>query len=113
MAVGKEMAERSLTIDFANAAQLKDRDCDGCILMPICPTCYGSNFAATGDITKKDRDLCALTKTMAMANSYLWYRLLDRYDDDELGINRERRKLLTDGIVAIQDGFTNDFKTLG
>lgn len=110
MAVGEEMAECSLSIDFANAAQLKDRECDGCTLMPICPTCYGSNYAATGNITKKDKDLCALTKTMAMANSYLWYRLLDRYDDKKLGISRERRKLLTDGIVAIQDGFAFDSK---
>ena len=110
MAVGKEMARQSLTIDFANAAQLKDPECDGCILMPICPTCYGSNYAATGNIAKKDRDLCTFTKTMAMANSFLWYRLLEKYSDEELRISRERRKLLTDGIVAIQEGFPTDFK---
>lgn len=113
MAVGREMAVRSLSIDFTNAAQLQDPDCDGCVLLPICPTCYGSNYAATGDITKKDHDLCELTKTMAMANSYLWFRLLDRYSDEELGINRERRKLLTDGIIAIQKGFETDFKSAG
>ena len=112
MAVGKEMAERSLAIDFTSAVQLKDPECDGCMLMPICPTCYGSNYAATGDITKKDRSLCALTKTMAMANSYLWFQLLNTFDDEELMISRDRRKLLTDGIVAIQEGFVADFKNV-
>ena len=105
LAVGEKMAKESLKIDFSQAAQLKDPDCEGCCLLPICPTCYGSNFASTGDVSKKDKNLCRLTKIMALANSYLQYRLLSEKSDEELGITQSQRKLLTDAIVVIQNTF--------
>lgn len=108
LSVGDEMAEKSLKIDFSSAVQLMDKNCEGCCLLPICPTCYGSNFAATGDISKKDKNLCRLTKIQAMANSYYKYRLLRDRTDNELGITIERRKLLTDAILRIQKAFSTD-----
>lgn len=106
MSIGDELAQKSLNIDFSKPAQLMDPDCRGCCLLPICPTCYGSNYAATGDVTKKDKDMCRLTKAQAVANSYFKYRLLSTKTDEELGITIERRKLLTDAIVRIQHAFS-------
>lgn len=103
LSVGDELSEKSLKIDFSNTDELIDPECRNCSILSICPTCYGSNFASTGDVRKKDRNLCKLTKIMAMANSYLWYEKLQQYSDDELGIDIERRKELTDAIVIIQN----------
>ena len=102
LSVGKDLSEKSLDIDFSVSEQLMDPDCKNCRILSICPTCYGSNFASTGDVRKKDRNLCRLTKIMALANSYLWYEKLRQYSDEELGIDIERRKEITDSIVAIQ-----------
>jgi len=103
LSVGSEKAERSVEIDFEKDDALQDRMCDGCILIPICPTCYGSNYAKTGNVSKKDEGECKMNKLIILANSYLRYRLLTRYTDEELGITIQDRKRLTDAIVAIQN----------
>lgn len=108
LAIGHEKAEASRSIDFSKAVQLMDPDCNGCCLLPICPTCYGSNYAATGDLTKKDKNLCQLTKIQAVANSYFKYQLLELRSDEELGINEEQRKLITDAIITIQKRFVKE-----
>lgn len=105
LALGKEKSMQSLNIDFSKAVQLQDKECNGCCLLPICPTCYGSNYATTGDVTRKDKNICRLTKIMALANSFLKYKLLTKYTDEELKITLKQRKMLTDGIVSIQNKF--------
>lgn len=107
LSIGIEQAELSHKIDFGNDDVLRDSMCDGCILIPICPTCYGSNYARTGDISKKDKSECELNKLTILANSYFRYRLLNRYTDEELGITIYDRKRLTDAIVAIQNHMRN------
>ena len=102
LSVGNELAEKSLKIDFSESGRLMDPECKDCPILSVCPTCYGSNFASTGDVRKKDRNLCKLTKIIALANSYLWYEKLQRYSDDDLGIDIEKRKELTDAISIIQ-----------
>lgn len=106
LAIGEIKAKESLNFDFSQNMKLMDKDCKGCCLQPICPTCYGSNFAATGDISIKDKELCKLTKLQAMANSYLWYMKLETKSDEELGITIEQRKILTDAIIKIQKSFS-------
>lgn len=105
LALGEEKAIKSFDIDFSQAVQLQDKDCNGCCLLPVCPTCYGSNYATTGDVSQKDKNICRLTKIMALANSFLKYKLLTKYTDDDLKITTERRKMLTDGIISIQKNF--------
>ena len=43
--------------------------CRECVVKTMCPTCYGSNYAATGDIYKKDDGLCILEKIIFYANA--------------------------------------------
>lgn len=108
LSIGDEKAKRSYNIDFENDDDLRDRMCDGCILIPICPTCYGSNYARTGSVSKKDENECKMNKLTILANSYFRYRLLSRYTDEELGITIQDRKRLTDAIVAIQGYMRNE-----
>jgi len=103
LAIGDEKSEQSLRIDFSKANELMDPDCKGYVLLSVCPTCYGSNYASTSDIRKKDQNICELTKIMALANSFLWYKKLMAYSDDELGIDIMLRKELTDAITIIQE----------
>ena len=41
-----------------------DKKCQDCLLVDICPTCYGSNFLSSGNIFSKTDEFCNLTKIM-------------------------------------------------
>lgn len=72
VSVGKENAKRAGEINFYNIIpdELNDHDCLYCKLSPICPTCYGSNYAMTGNIYSKDKNICELTKITIKARAY-------------------------------------------
>lgn len=103
LSIGEEKAKLSLAIDFSDTKALMDSACKKCCLRPICPTCYGNNFASTGDVSKKDINLCELTKIQAKANSYLWFKKLNQFTLEELNISIEDKKLITDAIIKIQN----------
>lgn len=105
LALGEKSASLMQNIDFSNLEILMDPDCKGCILLSMCPTCYGSNYATTGCISKKDTNLCSLTKLTALAASYMQYNKLIRYTNEDLKIDDCRRKELTDAIILIQAAF--------
>lgn len=65
-------------IDFDNSSLLHDARCDGCILYPICPTCYGINYLETGDPAHRNATLCSVTKLRAAACAYLEAQRLAR-----------------------------------
>lgn len=59
---GKEKSEASLSIDFSDPKQYISEHCNNCQLLPICPTCYGSNYIARGNIANRDTSICELHK---------------------------------------------------
>ena len=107
LSIGEIKSNQSFNIDFTDDNALRDPMCDNCLLITICPTCYGSNYANTGDVSRKDKNECELSKLTILANSYYKYKLLATYSDEELGITVEHRILLTDAIVAIQSFFAD------
>jgi len=58
-------------IDFTQVPSFNDSSCFECMLEPICPNCYGMNYYATGDVLKRERSLCDVTKIRTLAVSYL------------------------------------------
>lgn len=68
---GGEKALRSKSLVFEDADRLLDPMCSGCVIHPICPTCYGSNYLMRDNIAKRDEALCRLTKVRALACSFL------------------------------------------
>ena len=63
--VGEAEAKRALTIDFSNPEleeHQMDEACRTCSIRNVCPTCYGNNYATTGDIYKKDMRLCEMNR---------------------------------------------------
>ena len=40
-----------------------DKECTGCPIQRICPTCHGMNYLERGDVGKRDKRLCPFIKT--------------------------------------------------
>ncbi len=78
--VGEEKAKESLNIDFSSLEideNKIDIECRNCILKNVCTTCYGANYEATGNIYKRDKNMCLLIKTELKATAYFAIRLLE------------------------------------
>ena len=101
--IGESQSEKARDIDFSNDELFRSVGCDGCAVYPVCPTCYGYNYASTGSVSKRDKGLCVLTKHCAAAGSMLAYLRLSRFSNEELGIDEDKRKRLLNGIAIIQE----------
>jgi radical SAM protein with 4Fe4S-binding SPASM domain len=62
-------ARTSTQISFTDFTSLQDERCANCVLLPICPTCYGNNYLRDGNPAIRDKGLCTLTKVRALACS--------------------------------------------
>lgn len=58
-------------IDFNKIKDFSDNECSDCPIEAICPNCYGINYLKTGDMLKRDKSICNVTKLRAMSVSYL------------------------------------------
>ncbi len=85
ISVGEEKAKRSLDFDFSSY-QLKenqvDENCRGCMLRNVCPTCYGNNYASTGDIYRRDMRICEMNKIQFKAIAYFATK---RFENGQMG----------------------------
>lgn len=92
---GKEKSENSHSIDFCNPEEYISKHCRACQLLPICPTCYGSNYVARGDIAARDLSLCELHKVrFAAVARYEYNRIVNDPTDVSTLSNEEKYKRL-------------------
>jgi len=86
---------RYTTIDFNDLNSITDSECKECILLPICPTCYGGNLITSGKLNKKDDYTCIITKNRAKAGSWMVgqmliqqnkYKLFDNLNKEEIAM---------------------------
>jgi len=100
ISIGKELAEASLKIDFGEF-QLDDEvfppECRQCAMSNVCPTCYGENFSATGDIHKRDMSMCKLFKIQFKALAFFAAELFAR--DRLKGTNAEVAAILKAALI--------------
>lgn len=77
LCIGKEKAEASKKLDFSCPLRLEENDekCRKCPLIGNCPTCYGINFGATGNVYHIADDYCRMMKVHFLANAMFQYRL--------------------------------------
>ncbi|WP_294080900.1 radical SAM protein [Proteiniphilum sp. UBA5384] len=73
----KEKKEKIPFINFSSRLKISDPQCKGCILEPVCPTCYGGNYITYGDIAKRDPFTCEITKIRASAASWMMGQMLE------------------------------------
>ena len=74
--------------------------CKKCPVQVLCPTCYGANYAATGDMFKHDDNYCELTKIIIKARSYFKAR---QWELGQLNLSPDEEILLLKSIQIIQE----------
>lgn len=92
--------KQNLTFEQLNTI---DPNCIECPIFNVCPTCYGHNYSATGDIAIRDIGLCEFTKLNTLATSYIWLKKLELYDINELNLTDEMACAILDGALKIQN----------
>jgi len=104
--IGEEKSKQSETLSFDYPEKLIDPMCEDCVLQNACPTCYGSNFLATGNPALRDKNMCELSKICAQATAYLWVKKLKKYGHKELNLSKSHYDLLINAIKKIRDEFS-------
>lgn len=103
ISVGKEKASKANHIAFPKEIipdNFLVEECKTCVIKPICPHCYGANYARTGNIFVPDRNLCILVKEIMKARSF-YYGML--WKNHQLELSRDDEQALLRGIIAIQE----------
>jgi len=77
-----------------------DEKCRSCVIRAVCPTCYGANYYSTGNLYKKDDNLCALMKIILKARSFF---LAEKWKQGNFGLGLDDEKLMLKAIVMIQN----------
>lgn len=103
LSVGNEKAANAKTIVFPNDVideNHLDEMCGKCVIRSICPTCFGSNYAATGNIYSRDENMCLLTKITMKARSYFRAK---QWELGQLHLSPDEEQMLLRAIVRIQE----------
>lgn len=61
----QNVLEEVKDINWNESEQLIDKECQNCLAIKICKTCYGYNYSERGNITYRDRNMCHLRLTEA------------------------------------------------
>ncbi len=103
LSVGEDKAEESLGLRFYDESIPEgniEEKCRNCVVQSICPTCYGSNYAATGNMYIHDDNYCKLTKIIMKARSYFRAR---QWKAGQLDLSAREEMLLLKSIQIIQN----------
>jgi radical SAM protein with 4Fe4S-binding SPASM domain len=101
--VGKEKAEKSHSLKFYEdeiPLEVIDGKCRDCVVRLSCPTCYGANYRAFGDLYTHSDDYCFLTKKMMKARSYFKAK---QWEKGQLKLSDEEAHALINDILIIQE----------
>ena len=108
VSIGADNAKTSQKIVFYNSdipIECVEEKCRSCVIQSVCPTCYGANYAATGNIYKHDENYCALTKIIIKARSYFQAM---RWELGQLNVSEEELPALIKSIQLIQEKLNLD-----
>ena len=103
LSVGADKAKTAQSLTFYDEeipAELIDPNCKECVAQPICRTCYGANYAATGNIYLHDSSMCELTKIEIKARSYFKAKQWER---GQLQMDKGEEQALLKSILLIQE----------
>ena len=81
---GKEKSDKAKKIDFSDSNSYISTACKPCRFLKLCPTCYGSNYIARGNIAERDMSLCEFTKIRIEEVAKFEY---DRIVNDSTNVN--------------------------
>ena len=90
---GKDKSEKASSLNFTDYTKYTSEHCRACPLVYICPTCYGSNYIARGNIAARDLSLCELHKIrFAEVAKYEYNRIVNDTADLSSFPNEEKYK---------------------
>ena len=107
LSAGIDKAENASKIKFFEDIipnELVDSKCKECVIKAICPTCYGSNYIATGSIYIHEQSYCHLMKIIMKARSYLKGKL---WEQNRVTLNNAEEQFLLKSISILQEMDTN------
>ncbi len=101
LSIGKEKAAAAEKLDFSCPLAMEELDekCRNCPVIGYCPTCYGINFAASGNVYRIPEDHCRMMKVQFLANAAFKYQL---YEDGRLELTPEQELKFLRNIKAVQ-----------
>ena len=101
LCIGKEKAEQSQKLDFSCPLERLELDekCRKCHVVGYCPTCYGIQFGATGNVYHMPDDHCKMMKTQFLCNAKFKFAL---YQMGRLELTPEQEVRFLQNIKAIQ-----------
>lgn len=103
LSAGKEKADKASEIIFYQDTipdELVDVKCKDCIIKSTCPTCYGANYLAFGNIYIHEDNYCKLSKIVIKARSFFKGR---QWELGQLNLTKEEEHLLLADILKIQE----------
>lgn len=103
LSIGEEKAKESLNLKFYDdfvPEDMIEEKCKNCVIQSVCPTCYGSNFAATGNMYVHDDNYCEMTKIIMKARSY--FKAM-QWKAGQLNLSPAEETLLLKSIQIIQE----------
>lgn len=101
LCLGKELSEKAKKLDFSCPLKLEDLDekCRNCPVVGVCPTCYGINLGASGNVYHIQDDHCRMMKVQFLANAKFKY---EQYQRGLLNLSPEDEFRLLRNIRAVQ-----------
>lgn len=102
LCLGKEKAEEARKLDFSCPLSLTDLDekCRNCPVVGVCPTCYGINFGASGNVYHIQDAHCRMMKVQFLANAQFQYR---QYQQGRLSLSPEEELRFLRNLRAVQE----------
>lgn len=103
LSVGNEKAKKVSELVFYPDTipdSLLDPKCRDCIVKSACPTCYGANYLAYGNIYLHEENYCRLFKSVIKARSYFKGC---QWELGQLDLDTEEEHQLLADIVKIQE----------
>lgn len=103
LSIGMERAIEGKNIIFPDdhiPDEMLDNKCRDCIISSICPSCFGANYVATGNIYSRDNNMCRLNKIIIKARSYFKAK---QWEMGQLKQSDEELQTLLHAIIKIQN----------
>jgi len=102
---GKEKSEEALKIDFSNPKEFVDDECETCVILRFCPTCYGANYLMNGKIGKRNKMFCTLYKINAQVSCQFEYTKIQMQLEEKSieNFSDEEKFVITQKLKAINE----------
>ena len=99
--IGKELADKVPKINISRLIDYMDPVCKTCKFINLCPTCFGSNYKATGSFCKRDMNVCITVKIQLYAIAIFQLKRIEKYGISNLNLSEVEQRELYEAICKI------------